>query len=59
MDIFYRAVVQAVLLFGSERWVLSAAMDKRLEGVYVVFFLEVIGKTARRQWDGTWKMEGG
>ena len=34
---FYRAVVQVVLLFGSETYVLTAAMLQNLEGVYVGF----------------------
>ena len=29
---FYRVVVQAVLLFGAETWVLSAVMLKIIEG---------------------------
>ena len=32
---FYHAVVQPVLLFGAETWVLLAAMSKKLEGVHV------------------------
>ena len=34
---FYRVVVQSVLLFGNETWVLLAAMINKLEGVHVVF----------------------
>ena len=30
--VFYRAVIQAVLLFGSETLVLSAAMERKLVG---------------------------
>ena len=33
----YRAVVQAVLLFGVEIWVFWAAMSKHMEGVHVEF----------------------
>ena len=57
LDIFYREVVQAVLLFRSETWVLSAAMAKRLEGFHVGFLRQVTGNTAWRNWDGTWKRE--
>ena len=31
---FYRAVVQAILLYGSETWILSASMAKRIEGTH-------------------------
>ena len=34
---FYRAVVQAVLLFGAETWVLLSAMLNKIEGVHVGF----------------------
>ena len=43
---FYRAVVQVVLLFGSETWVLTTAMIQKLEGVYVGFLRQVTGKKA-------------
>ena len=29
---FYRAVVQAILMYGSEMWVLLATMEKKVEG---------------------------
>ena len=32
---FYRAVVQAVLLFGAETWVLSTEMLTKIEGVHM------------------------
>ena len=34
---FYRAVVQAVILFGSEMWVLSESMEKRIAGINTRF----------------------
>ena len=55
---FYRAVVQAVLLFGDETWVLLAAMINNIEGVHVVFLLQVTGMKARRLGDKTWTKEG-
>ena len=36
-EIFYRAVTQAVLLFGSETWVLLAAMERTVEGIHARF----------------------
>ena len=32
VETFYRSVVQAVLLFGLESWVLSISMEKTVEG---------------------------
>ena len=58
-DIFYRSVVQAVMLFWSKTLVLLAAITERLEGVYMVFLRKVMGKTAWKQWDRTWKRGGG
>ena len=53
--IFYWAVVQAVLLFGVETWVLSEAMSRKLEGVHVGFLRQITGKGAVRGKDGTWR----
>ena len=41
---FYRVLVQAVLLFGSETWLLMAAMIKNLEGVHMGFLRQMTGK---------------
>ena len=46
-EIFYRAVVQAVLLFGVETWVLLAAMDKTLEGFHLGFLWQVMGQDGK------------
>ena len=32
---FYRVVVQAIILYGSETWVLLASMAKRVEGTHM------------------------
>ena len=55
---FYRAVVQAVLLFGADTSVLSAAMLKNLEGVHVGFLRQVTGMKARRLGEKNWTKEG-
>ena len=55
---FYRVVVQAVLLFGAETWVLSAVMLKIIEGVYVGFLQQVTGMKAQRLRYKTWTKEG-
>ena len=52
---FYRSVVQAVLLFGEETWVLSSEMTKTLEGFHVGFLSQVMGNTAKIQQKWTWR----
>ena len=51
----YRAVVQAVLIFGVETWVFPAAMYRNLEGVHVGFLRNIMGQKEKRQRDGTWR----
>ena len=51
---FYQAVVQSVLLFGAETWVLSDAMSRKLEGVRVGFLRQITRQRSVRQKDGTW-----
>ena len=43
---FYRALVQAVLLFGYETWVISEAMEKKVEGIHMGFLRHITGKRA-------------
>ena len=45
---FYRAVVQSVLIFGSEIWVLMEAIMQNIEGVCVGFPRQVTGEKAQR-----------
>ena len=52
---FYRAVVQVVLLFGAETWMLSAPMAKKLEGVHMGFLRQVTRLKAKRLKDGSWQ----
>ena len=52
---FYCAVVQAVLLFGAETWVLLAEMSRNLEGVHVILLRQLTGQKAARQRDRTWR----
>ena len=53
--LFYRAVVQDVLLCGSKTWVLSASMLSSLEGAHVVFSLGLAVLRSRwkrgEEWD--------
>ena len=57
-EIFYQAVMQAVLLFGAENWVLLVAMYRNLELVHMVFLRQMIGHKAKRKRDETWISEG-
>ena len=49
---FYCAVVQSVLLFGSETWFLTSLTEKRLEGVHTGFLKLVTGNRERLHRDG-------
>jgi hypothetical protein len=53
--VFYKAVVQAVLLFGSETWKLSPASLKSLEGFHIRAARRMAGMQPTRNPDGTWK----
>ena len=55
---FYREVVQAILLYGSETWVLLASMAKRIEGTHTEFLQMITGKRAKHLEDGTWETPG-
>ena len=50
----YRAVIQVVLLFGSDTWVLSVAMESMVEGMHTGFMRKIMGKMVRRKADRTW-----
>jgi len=52
---FYKAVVMAVLLYGSETWVLPASEMKALEGFHVASARILTGMRPKQQRDGTWK----
>ena len=47
-EFFYKAVVQAILLYGSETWLLLAAMERKVEGIYTEFLRQITGKRVRR-----------
>ena len=55
---FYRAVVQAILLYGSETWVILAAMDNKLEEAHTGFLIKITGKLSRRILYRTWETPG-
>ncbi len=52
---FYKATVQAVLLFGSESWKLSPSSLKRLEGFHIRAARCMAGKVPTQNLDGTSK----
>ena len=54
LEMFYRAVTQAVLIFGSETWVFSSDMESKVEISHVGFLRHITGKRALRIVDRTW-----
>ena len=57
-EIFYRALVQAILLYGSYMCVLSESMAKRVEGTHTEFLRMITGKKVGRLGDWTWETPG-
>ena len=53
---FYRAVVQVIIFYGSEIWVLLASMAKRIEGTHMEFLKYITGKRPKQLVDGTQEM---
>ena len=51
---FYLAVVQVVLLFGSESWDISESITRAVELNHVGFLRHIVGKRAQRTTDSTW-----
>ena len=47
-------MTQAVILFVSDTWILSAAMERTVEGTHTGFLRKILGKQARRKLDRTW-----
>ena len=54
MGRFYVAVVQAVLIFGYETWVMTPWFDKSLESFHHRSVQRMTGIGHKRQQDGTW-----
>ena len=51
---FYITMMQAVLLFESETWVLTARMEKALDSFHSRFARKIMGSQLRRRKDRTW-----
>ena len=52
---FYRKVIQAVLLFGAETWVLSAPMAHKIEVVHVGLLRQVTKVKSKSLKDSSWQ----
>ena len=53
-EIFYLTVVQSVLLFGSDTWILLTTIPRRLEGVHLGVLRKVTGHNANQKRYRTW-----
>ena len=53
LAIFYRAVVQMILLYGLDMWVLLATIGRKVEGIHTGFICQIRGKRFRRLRYGT------
>ena len=54
--LIYRKMIQEVLLFGSESWVMPYMITKTVESTHVVFLNLIMGKRVRCQTYGAWDM---
>ena len=55
---FYREVVQAIILYGSEAWVFLNSMANRIKGTHTELLRMITGKRAKHSGDGIWEMPG-
>ena len=51
---FFKAVVQVVLLFGEETWVLTLSMERALSSFQHRVVQRITGSMTRRRGDGSW-----
>ena len=54
VGMFYVAVVQAVIIFESETWVLTPRLEKALEGFHHWGVRQMAGMVPKFQYDGMW-----
>ena len=52
---FFKAVTQAVLLFGAETWVLTPNMERALSSFQHRVARRLTGRQPRIRGDGSWK----
>ena len=50
----FKAVVQQMLLFGAETWVLTPRIERALDSFMNVDARRITGRQPRRGWDGKW-----
>ena len=55
---FYRAVVQAILFYGSKTWVLLVSIAKSVERTHTEFLIMITRKRERQLGDSTWETPG-
>ena len=53
--LFYRVVIYAVLLFGSESWVLLDVMMRAVEGIHVGFPRHITGERSKQKDNTAWE----
>ena len=51
----YKAVAQAVLMFGAETWVLTPSIELALDSFQQRVAQRITGRQPRRQGDGIWE----
>ena len=51
---FFKAVVQQVLLFGAETWVVTPIMERALNSLMHGAARQITGRQPRRGWDRKW-----
>ena len=54
-EFFFNAVVQTVLLFGAENWVVTPRMGNALEGFQIQVAISLTGRLPWRTPDGRWR----
>ena len=54
-EMMYKEMVQTVLLYGRERWVVTEVMLTVLEGFNNQVARKIVGKTAQSSGDDTWE----
>ena len=54
----YRAVVQAILLYGLDTLVLLEPLEKKMDGIHTGFLRQITGKQAQWLGDGMWVTTG-
>ena len=51
----YRVVIQDVLIFGADAWVMLDAIMSKVDSTHMRFLIQITGKQARWQANSTWE----